>query len=153
MPVLAVVKEQELEAVTGPVTDATKLLGLAEFRDKYFCGPLYLSDDDRTLYDFLGNANVFTLGSLRRTLLNPLRRRREYKDLKRRLALKGITGNRRGNGAKKGGVICIAPDGEIVYTHKEQPGKGVPAEARDEIIKAVRSFSSHEAKEFAPFSA
>ena len=65
------VKEQELEAVTGPVTDATKLLGLAEFRDKYFCGPLYLSDDDRTLYDFLGNANVFTLGSLRRTLLKP----------------------------------------------------------------------------------
>ena len=42
MPVLAVVKEQELEA---PIEDESKMLGVAEFRDRYFCGPLYLTDD------------------------------------------------------------------------------------------------------------
>ena len=59
MPVLAVVKEQELEA---PIEDESKMLGVAEFRDRYFCGPLYLTDDDRTLYDFLGNKSIFSLG-------------------------------------------------------------------------------------------
>ena len=38
-----------------PGTDADKMLGVAEFEEQYFCGPLYLSDEDRTLYQHLGN--------------------------------------------------------------------------------------------------
>lgn len=140
MPILAVVKEPELDL---PSEDPSQTRGLGEFGGKYFCGPLYLSDDDRALYDFLGNANVFTLGSIRRTILNPLKRRREFKEMKRRFTLKGIKGNLVGDGRKRGGVLCIAPDGELVYTHQEQPGKGVPFAALDEIVEAVRSFGTH----------
>ena len=39
------------------------MLGVAEFEQAYFCGPLYLSDEPRTLYEFLGNEPIFTLGT------------------------------------------------------------------------------------------
>jgi len=140
VPVLAVVKEQELELTSG--TDFSEMRGLTTFRDKYFCGPLYLADDDRALYEFLGNKNVFTLGSIGRTLRNPFKRRREFKEMQHRFAQKGIGGNRVGDGMKKGGVLCIAPNGKLIYTHKEQPGKGVPFDDLTQIIEAVRSFGT-----------
>ena len=92
------------------------MVGIAEFREKYFCGPVYLSDDDRTLYGFLGNANIFSLRSIGRLLLNPLKTRRAVRDMRARMKLKGIEGNLVGKrfGRKKGGVLCISPDGQLV---------------------------------------
>lgn len=139
MPVLAVVKEQELEA---PIEDESKMLGVAEFRDRYFCGPLYLTDDDRTLYDFLGNKSIFSLGDLGRALINPLKTRRELKSMNARFEQRGIEGNMKGDGIKKGGVLCIAPDGELLHTFFEDPGKGIPAEDCAQIVAAVRSFAT-----------
>ena len=66
-----------------PDTDADKMLGVAEFEEQYFCGPLYLSDEDRTLYHHLGNQPIFTLGTLARALLNPFKARREMKEMAR----------------------------------------------------------------------
>jgi len=139
VPVLAVVKEQE---VAPPIDDGAKMLGLADFRDKYFCGPLYLSDNARTLYEFLGDKSIFSLGDLGRALLNPLKVRRSLKDMKARFELKGIEGNMQGDGVKKGGVLCIAPDGALLHTFYEDPGNGIPTEDQANIVEAVRSFGT-----------
>lgn len=48
--VVGVVKEEELP----PPVEAEKERGLVAFEKEYFCGPLYLSDEARTLFDFLG---------------------------------------------------------------------------------------------------
>ena len=76
-----------------PDTDADKMLGVAEFEEQYFFGPLYLSDEDRTLYQHLGNQPIFTLGTLARALLNPFKARREMKEMGERQAAKGVEGN------------------------------------------------------------
>ena len=59
LPVFAVVKE--VEAPPEDEVPADKMLGVDEFEKQYFCGPLYLADDDRALYEFLGNNTMFTL--------------------------------------------------------------------------------------------
>lgn len=137
VPVVAVVKEEEL---APPIEDEKKMLGVADFRDRYFCGPVYLSDEARTLYEFLGNANIFSLGGLGKALINPLKARRELKDMNARFEERGIEGNMVGDGLKKGGVLCIAPDGTLRHAFYEDPGKGVPAEDCAKIVAAVRSF-------------
>jgi hypothetical protein len=58
--VVAVVKEEELP----PPVEAEKMRGLTDFQEQYFCGPLYLSDEPRTLYEFLGNKPIFTWRTL-----------------------------------------------------------------------------------------
>lgn len=118
------------------------MLGVAEFRDQYFCGPLYLSDADRTLYEFLGNGNIFSLAGFGKALLNPLKTRRSIKDMNARFTERGIEGNMVGDGLKKGGVLCIAPDGELLHTFYEDPGNGIPADDRAKIVEAVRSFGA-----------
>ena len=133
------VKEQE---VPPPIEDPKKMLGVAEFRDRYFCGPLYLSDDDRTLYKFFGNANFLTLEKIVRALLNPLKTRRDIQDMNARFEQKGIEGNLVGDGLKAGGVLCLAPDGTLVHAFKEDIGYGIPPEARKRIVEAVRSIGS-----------
>ena len=81
-----------------PDTDADKMLGVAEFEEQYFCGPLYLSDEDRTLYQHLGNQPIFTLGTLARALLNPFKARREMKEMGERMKARKIEGNMVGDG-------------------------------------------------------
>ena len=53
--------------------------------------------------------------------------------MRARMKQKGIEGNMVGRGGTKGGILCIAPDGELVYSYKEEPGKGVPADIRARI--------------------
>ena len=72
------VKEQE---VPPPIEDPKKMLGVAEFRDRYFCGPLYLSDDDRTLYKFFGNRNFLSPSKVMGALFNPLKALRDVQDM------------------------------------------------------------------------
>ena len=91
-----------------PDTDADKMLGVAEFEEQYFCGPLYLSDEDRTLYQHLGNQPIFTLGTLARALLNPFKARREMKEMGERMKARKIEGNMVGDGLVKGGA-CWTP--------------------------------------------
>lgn len=130
------VKEEELPLPVEP----EKMRGVAEFEKTYFCGPIFLSDEGRTLYEFLGNEPIFTLGTLGKALLNPFKARRKMKEMGKRLKADSIEGNMNGDGKTKGGVLCIAPDGELRYTFYEDPGKGVPKSAQDKIIEAVRSF-------------
>ena len=96
-----------------PDTDADKMLGVAEFEEQYFCGLLYLSDEDRTLYHHLGNQPIFTLGTLARPLLNPFKARREMKAVGERFKTKGVEGNMVGDGLAKGGILVISPDNEV----------------------------------------
>jgi hypothetical protein len=136
IPVIGVVKEEELPLPVEP----EKMRGVAEFEKTYFCGPIFLSDEGRTLFEFLGNQPIFTLGTLGKALLNPFKVRRSLKEMKERFKGKNIEGNNIGDGATKGGVLCIAPNGELRYTFYEDPGKGIPKSAQDKIIEAVRSF-------------
>jgi len=136
VPVVAVVKEEELPE---PVEEDKKR-GLSEFENKHFCGPLYLSDEARTLFDFLGKKPIFTFGTLGKALLNPLKTRRELKEMGERLKAREIEGNLVGDGLIKGGILCIAPNGELKYTFYEDAGKGVPPECQAKIVDAVKSF-------------
>lgn len=136
VPVYGIVKEEELPQ---PV-DAEKMRGVAEFESQYFCGPLYLSDEARTIYQFLGNKKIFTLGSIFKSLLKPWRLRRELKEMSARMKSRKIEGNMVGDGLIKGGVLCIAPSGDIKYTFYEDAGKGIPTDCQADIVAAVRSF-------------
>lgn len=138
VPIYGVVKEEELPA---PV-EKEKMRGTAEFATKYFCGPLFLSDEERTLYKYLGEEPIFTPGSLFKMALNPFKARREMKAMNERFKEKGIEGNMVGDGLVKGGVLVIAPDGELKYTFPEDPGNGIPVEAQEKIKSAVGSFGS-----------
>jgi len=134
LPVFAVVKETE---AAEPV-EADKLLGLEEFENKYFCGPLY-HDEERVFWEALGNQPIFTLGGLGKALLNPLKVRRDLKAMGERMKAKGLEGNMMGDGLAKGGIMVIAPDGEIKFTYYEDPGKGVPLEEAARILAAARA--------------
>lgn len=133
------VKEEELPE---PV-EQEKMRGLVEFQNDYFGGgPMYLSDEARTLYEYLGNQPIFTLGTLGKALLNPLKARREMKEMGERMKAKSVEGNMVGDGLVKGGILCIAPSGELKYTFYEDPGKGVPPECQAKIAEAARAFGS-----------
>lgn len=120
--------------------ETEKMRGVAEFEKDYFCGPLFLSDEKRTLYQFLGNKNIASFGTLAKALLNPFKTRKELKSMGQRLKEKGVEGNMVGDGLRKGGVLCISKDGELKHTFFEDPGNGIPMESQKQIIEAVRSF-------------
>lgn len=136
VPVFAVVKEME---EPEPLDD-DKLLGIAEFENEYFCGPLY-QDPARSFYEALGSKPIFTLGGLGRMLLNPLKARRELKEMGERFKAKGLAGNMKGDGLTKGGIFVIAPDGDVQYTFYEDPGKGVPEAEASRILAAAKQMS------------
>ena len=135
VPVIGIVKEEELQDVAPE-----QMRGLEDFREKYFCGPLYLTDESRSLYSFLGSRPIFTWSTLGEALMNPLKFRRELKQMGERMKAKGLEGNMVGDGLTKGGVLCIAPDGELKYTFYEDAGKGIPQVCLDKIVEAVGSF-------------
>mmetsp|Transcript_68893 Transcript_68893/g.119571 ORF Transcript_68893/g.119571 Transcript_68893/m.119571 type:complete len:121 (+) Transcript_68893:238-600(+) len=118
------------------------MLGVAEFESQYFCGSLYLSDEARTIYQFLGNKKIFTLGSLFKSVLRPWRLRRELKEMGERMKARNIEGNMVGDGLVKGGVLCVAPNGDIKYIFYEDAGKGIPTDCQAQIVEAVRSFGA-----------
>ena len=141
VPIIGIVKEEELTGVAPE-----QMRGLADFERTYFCGPLYLTDEARTLYGYLGSRPIFTWGTLGSALLNPLKFRRELKQMGERMKLKGLEGNMIGDGLVKGGVLCIDPDGELRYTFYEDAGKGIPQPCLDKIVAAVRSFGDTAAR-------
>ena len=120
VPVCAIVKEEELVDV-----EADKLLGLEEFESKYFCGPLYLTDKERSLYELLGNKPIFTFGTLGKALLNPFKFKRELDEMGARMKAKNLEGNMVGDGLTKGGVLCVNADGELLLTFYEEAGNGM----------------------------
>jgi len=130
LPLFAVVKECE--------APGEKILGVDEFAQRYFCGPLY-QDVDLVFFEALGKKPIFTFGTLGSLLLNPLRARREMKEMGDRQKMKGIEGNMKGDGLIKGGVLVISPKDEVVHTFYEEPGKGIPTEAAAKIIAAIRT--------------
>ena len=136
IPVLAVVKEEERPE---PV-DEEKKLGVAEFADDYFCGPLYL-DPEREFYKALGDKPIFTLRTLGKALLNPFKFRKELKEQGERFKAKEIDGNMQGDGLVKGGILVIAPDGDVKCIFEEDPGNGVPEVEAKRIIAAAKALS------------
>ena len=66
--------------------------------------------------------------------------RREMKELGKRMEAKGVAGNMVGDGLVKGGVLCIAPDGELKHTFYEDAGKGIPDDELKQIVAAVEAF-------------
>lgn len=134
VPVVGVVKEVEKEEIK----EGEELLGLVDFQDTYFCGPLY-QDTERAFYEALGNKPIFGWGTLGQALRNPLKVRRELKEMDARFKDKGIEGNMVGDGLVKGGVLVVDPTDEVVHVFPEDPGNGIPAEAAAEIVAAVRS--------------
>jgi len=132
LPVLAVCKETETEA--GDDT-----LGIAEFEDKYFCGPMY-HDPQRTFYEYLGNKKIsLPLGKM---IFNPLGTWRDIKSMGARLKERGLDGNMKGDGLVKGGVLVIAPDDRVVHTFFEDIGNGIPEAEAAKIAEAVRQVAS-----------
>jgi len=126
---------KELEKDDAP---PEKRLGVAEFEKDYFCGPLY-QDPEREFYKLLGSKPIFTLGGLGKALLNPLKVRRQLKEMGERQKAKGVEGNMQGDGLTKGGILVISPRDEILHTFYEDAGNGVPAEECAKIVAAVRS--------------
>lgn len=137
VPVFAIVKEIE----EPPPVDDDKLLGIAEFEDQHFCGPLF-HDPERAFYNALGNLPSITWGGFGKALLNPLKVRRELKAMGERLKAKKLEGNMKGDGVTKGGILVIGPDGDVKFTFYEDIGKGVPAEEAAKIIAAAKALTS-----------
>ena len=54
---------KETEAPEADNVPEEKMLGIAEFEDKYFCGKVY-QDDKRVFWDALGSKPIFTFGTL-----------------------------------------------------------------------------------------
>lgn len=128
--VIGVVKQQANSA-----EDEAKL-GVQEFADKYFCGPLFL-DEERKLYDALGSRKLsLPLGKL---ILNPLQTYRDFKALGARTRAKGLEGNMQGEGLILGGVLVVSAKGDVVYTYLEETGSELPL---TEIGKAIDSLSA-----------
>jgi len=137
LPVFAVVKEVE----AADEVAAEKMLGLAEFEDKYFCGPLY-HDPERCFWTALGNKPIFTFGTLGKALINPLKARRELKAMGERQKAKGVEGNMVGDGLAKGGILVIAPDSTVKHVFYEDPGNGVPQDELDALLKAAKGVAA-----------
>ena len=110
-------------------------------RDKYFCGPLY-HDPERCFWTALGDAPIFTFGTLGKALLNPFKFRADLKEMGERMKAKGLEGNMRGDGLAKGGILVIAPSGEVRHVFYEDPGKGVPADELTAIVDAAQAIAS-----------
>jgi len=137
LPVFAVCKEVEKDEDTPP----EKMLGLAEFEETYFCGPLY-HDPERCFWTALGNKPIFTFGTLGKALLNPFKARREMKAMGERFKAKSIEGNMVGDGLAKGGILVIGPDSEVRHVFYEDPGNGVPAAELEAILSAAKSVAA-----------
>lgn len=135
LPVIAVVKEVEKPAEEEVPEE--KMLGLADFETQYFCGPLY-HDPERVFWTALGNKPIFTLGTLGRAIINPLKARREMKQMGERMKAKSVEGNMVGDGLAKGGILVIAPTGQVEHVFYEDPGQGVPPEEVAAILSAVK---------------
>lgn len=111
-------------APTKQAVDDEKL-GVAAFETEYFKGGKLYLDEDKAFYQHLGNRKLISAGGFFRALWRPLTTYRGLKDVSKRLEAKGIEGNMVGEGLLLGGVLVVAPDGSIVFEHKEVTGTPV----------------------------
>ena len=139
LPVFAVVKE--VEAPEEDDVPAEKMLGLSDFEEQYFCGSLY-HDAERVFWTALGNKPIFTFGTLGKALINPLKARREMKAMGERMKAKSVEGNMVGDGLAKGGILVVAPGGDVKHVFYEDPGQGVPADEVDAILSAAKDVAA-----------
>ena len=135
LPVFAVVKE--VEAPEEDDVPAEKMLGLSDFEEQYFCGGLY-HDPERVFWTALGNKPIFTFGTIGKALINPLKARREMKAMGERMKAKSVEGNMVGDGLAKGGILVVAPGGDVKHVFYEDPGQGVPADEVAAILSAAK---------------
>ena len=136
-PVIGVCKEQEKDEKPDD-------LGIAEFDSKYFgCGTLYL-DEDRTLFDLLGNRKIsLPMGKL----LNPFKWKEVRADLKamnERMKGKGVDGNMKGDGLVQGGVLVVgpAPSCDVRFTYLEETGREIPIDAIKAALKQLNTVAA-----------
>ena len=139
LPVFAVVKE--VEAPEEDDVPAEKMLGLADFEEQYFCGGLY-HDAERVFWTALGNKPIFTFGTIGKALINPLKARREMKAMGERMKAKSVEGNMVGDGLAKGGILVVAPGGDVKHVFYEDPGQGVPADEVAAILSAAKDVAA-----------
>lgn len=126
--VVGVVKQQ----ANSSVEEAK--LGVQEFADKYFCGPLFL-DEERQLYTALGSRKLsLPLGKI---LFNPLQTYRDFKALGVRTKAKGLDGNMQGEGLIQGGVLVVSKAGDVVFTYLEETGSELPIAEIEKAIDAL----------------
>jgi len=104
--------------------------GLTEFYKDSFTFPLYKDENLVFYHDFYGGKK------LKLTTYNPLRLYRGYKDMTKRLAEKGMSGNMKGEGIVQGGIVIFGKDGKAKYAYEEETGKEIPV---DDILSAVNA--------------
>lgn len=139
LPVYAVIKELE----APPPVDDDKMLGIKEFADGYFgCGTLF-HDAEKTFVAALGNKPIVSMRDLGKAALNPLKAYRSVKNMGANLQRNGEmpTGNLKGDGLTKGGVMVVSSLGQVLHTFYEDPGQGIPEAECDLILAAARKCS------------
>jgi len=102
--------------------------GLAEFQSDFFPHPLY-RDEEVSFYTALGSRKW----SL--TTWNPLKLWRGMREVYKRLKVKKISGNLKGEGRIQGGIIIFDKHGKARYAYREETGSEVPI---DDLICAVK---------------
>ncbi|KAJ8601302.1 hypothetical protein CTAYLR_007222 [Chrysophaeum taylorii] len=132
----AALKASSLWTSTGAVIFVAAndtVLGVGEFQRDYFKNDLFL-DEERDFYAYLGNRKLITLRSALGALLRPDKFYRGLRAVNQRVEAKGIDGNMVGEGLTQGGVLVVAPDGQVRYTYLEKTGQEIPV---DEINAAL----------------
>lgn len=87
-------------------------------------------DSKKEFYSYLGNKSL--LGQPLSSW-NPFKLYSDFTALSARLKAKEVSGNLKGEGLLKGGIIITHPTRGVVYTHQEMTGSEMPY---DEIIAA-----------------
>jgi hypothetical protein len=119
---------KEVAPVAGAKTDAE--LGVGEFQTEYFNNnPLYM-DSKKEFYTYLGDKSLL---SQPLSTWNPFKLYSDFKSLTARLETKKVTGNLKGEGLLKGGILIVHPTRGLLYTHEENTGSEMPY---DEIMAA-----------------
>lgn len=132
--------------------------GLAEFQSGFFPHPLY-RDEQYVIFMIFGFVahghrsrifnNVFSiallfrvsfysaLGSRKLSLStwNPFKLWRGMREVYKRLKVKKISGNLKGEGLIQGGIIIFDKLGKARYAYREETGSEIPI---DDIIRAVK---------------
>ena len=109
-----------------------------EFYNQYFKYPLY-RDADLKFYEGLGNRKLtlpWNPVALVRGVFAVMKINKRNKE-------KNISGNYKGEGFTKGGVILFGKDGKPKYAYEEETGSEIPLE---DILAAVQAIKEEAEK-------
>ena len=102
------------------------------FYKDYYPYPLY-RDANLKFYEALGNqAAIQNIG------WNPIRWVQFLRKMMKRTKKKGITGNNKGDGNTRGGIIIFGADGSPKYVYPEKTGYELDVDDLMAAINAVR---------------